>query len=41
MTTQVEVPDGESICPDPDERTMGVSCVQIYMAWKLETKVWT
>ena len=32
--TQVEVPDGKSICPDPDERTTGVSCVQIYMVWK-------
>ena len=31
---QVEVPDGKSICPDPDERTTGVSCVQIYMVWK-------
>ena len=32
--SQVEVPDGKSICPDPDERTTGVSCVQIYMVWK-------
>ena len=24
LTAQVEVPDGESICPDPDERTTGV-----------------
>ena len=34
QVTQVEVPDGKSICPDPDERTTGVSCVQIYMVWK-------
>ena len=31
---KVEVPDGKSICPDPDERTTGVSCVQIYLVWK-------
>ena len=34
MLSQVEVPDGKPICPDPDERTTGVSCVQIYMVWK-------
>ena len=34
-STQVEVPDGTAICPDPDERTTGVSCVQIYLVGKL------
>ena len=29
MITQVEVLDGKSVCPDPDERT-----TQIYMVWK-------
>ena len=32
--SQVEVPDGKLICPEPDERTTGVSCGQIYMVWK-------
>ena len=41
--SQVEVPDGKSRRPDPDERTTGVSCVQIFLVWKQEkrTKVWT
>ena len=34
-STQVEVADGKAICPDPDERTTGVSCVQIYLVGKL------
>ena len=29
----VELPDGKSICPDPDDRTTGVSCVQIFIVW--------
>ena len=28
---QVEVPDRKPICPEPDERTTGVSCIQIYI----------
>ena len=31
---QVEVSDGKSIYPDQDERTTGVSCVQIYIVWR-------
>ena len=32
--TQAEVLDGRSKCPEPDERTTGVSCVQIYIVRK-------
>ena len=40
---RLRFPYGKSIRPDPDERTTGVSCVQIYLVWKQEkrTEVWT
>ena len=31
--TQVEVPDGKSICPDPDERTKGLMNAQFFCAF--------
>ena len=34
LSTQDEVPDRNQICPDRNERTKGVSCVQNYTVWK-------